>query len=270
MEVAWIRTKSPKWEDDYIRFLTNKNISGPGDTAAGREIIVLDAESGDENEVNDSARVLILLSDERCERKIDLEKEVLFMRQYNSGQGTQIPLGYVTGFEQVVSAGGTPLHPSKREYNWAFIGDISKSDRAHMIECMSSIPKGYKQIKKTDWNDMNSLNISPRMLSKIYQHSVFVPVGRGYTSLDCYRIYEAIETGAIPIVVGPVAEAAKTFAFNGSPPPLLVFESWDEAVRECLKLLESRGRLQSIQYSLIGWWIDINDSLKRKIRNALL
>ena len=44
-----------------------------------------------------------------------------------------------------------------------------------------------------------------------YGGAIFVPIGRGFDTLDCYRIYEACAAGAIPIIVGTPAELTATF-----------------------------------------------------------
>ena len=50
---------------------------------------------------------------------------------------TFFPLGWQDGF-----AKGEVKKPSERKYNWAFVGDLGKSIRAHMYQGMEQIPKG--------------------------------------------------------------------------------------------------------------------------------
>ena len=38
--------------------------------------------------------------------------------------------------------------------------------------------------------------------NNIYSQSIFVFNGRGNVFLDCFRLYEAIIAGAIPVIVG--------------------------------------------------------------------
>ena len=45
-----------------------------------------------------------------------------------------------------------------------------------------------------------------------YRSAYFVPIGRGFVSLDCFRVYEACASGAVPIVVGPLDELIETFS----------------------------------------------------------
>ena len=43
--------------------------------------------------------------------------------------------------------------------------------------------------------------LTAREMRAVYNRSQFVVVGRGWTSLDCFRVYEALIAGAVPIVV---------------------------------------------------------------------
>jgi hypothetical protein len=78
--------------------------------------------------------------------------------------------------------------------------------------------------------------------------------GRGNCSLDCFRIYEAIVAGAIPVIVGGQDEINRTFYYNNCLPPLLYFSSWEEAVLQCNKLLLEPEVLQKRQDDLLSWW----------------
>jgi hypothetical protein len=94
--------------------------------------------------------------------------------------------------------------------------------------------------------------------SQLYNECIFVPCGRGNYSLDCWRIYEAIVSGAIPVVVGSESEILSTFEYKNFP-PFIYAENWYEASQKCVKLLErfisgDIEELQNIQDNLINWW----------------
>ena len=52
----------------------------------------------------------------------------------------------------------------------------------------------------SDWKPfIHDAGLSPIQMREIYLSSRFVVVGRGQSNLDCYRIYEAIICGAVPV-----------------------------------------------------------------------
>jgi hypothetical protein len=94
--------------------------------------------------------------------------------------------------------------------------------------------------------------------SEMYKNSIFVPCPRGYYTLDCWRTYEAIVSGAIPVVVGTESEIRTTFDYHEFP-PIIFAEDWNLAASKCSKLLEKlisgdSSELQKIQNDLIEWW----------------
>lgn len=205
--------------------------------------------------------IIIHLSDEYGQHKEwnILEKyTMLLLRQYNhkdydyGENNIQIPLGYISNF---IPPDTDIKHMSKREINCSFIGS-KKTDRMHMCNIFE------KNMKKTNiefvvnsWN-INNLPISQYDMFTKYNNSIFVIVGRGNSSLDCYRIYEAIAAGAIPVVVGPIEEINVTFNYGGNKPKLIYSDTWENAVLMCNNLLQNDinfVELQNMQDNLLEW-----------------
>jgi len=143
----------------------------------------------------------------------------------------QLPLGYATGF---LSGGGRGRlrAPDERTFNAAFVGQL-KLDRGEMIAAFQKLDGVAGRhvnlvLVETIWN-IKDLAVSPHDTYNMYSDAIFVPIGRGFVSLDCFRIYEAIAAGAIPVVVGPPHELAATFPYNELPLPLITADSWDAA-----------------------------------------
>jgi len=103
------------------------------------------------------------------------------------------------------------------------------------------------------WN-LDKLTYKPEHCFEIYNNSIFVICGRGNISLDCYRIYEAIVAGAIPVVVGKLDEIEITFNYNNNIPPFIWDETWEKVVLKCNDLLNNDEKLQTIQDELLLWW----------------
>ena len=214
----------------------------------------------------------------------------------------QMPLGYVSNvLSQRYSLDIKQKPICDRKYCWSFIGQI-KSDRELMCnsfeESFSDHAMPYFiKAGKNSW-DMNNQLITQPDMHDIYCDSIFIPVGRGNHSLDCFRIYEAIVSGAIPVVVGDSNEINTTFYYNNNPPPFLHFTNWVDAANSCKKLLDDSVSiqtpsnmlsisteftretstygngayvsLQTIQDDLLKWWRGQITGIQHKISDALL
>jgi len=172
----------------------------------------------------------------------------------------QIPLGYMTGMLQGVSSIDRidikDMH--RRSYDWSFIGAL-KQDRPKMIKIFSrSLPKSYV-----------SYNDSAQRTFEIYKDSVFVPNGRGFVVLDCFRLYEASLAGAIPVMVGSESEIAETFQFDGGLPPWIFERDWETAAAKCVELLKTPTILQAMQERNLAWWKGQMLAMRRVIAGAL-
>ena len=194
----------------------------------------------------------------------------------------QIPLGYVVNYINQNIAGETKKI-SERKYNFGFVGQIvKKQERREMLlqflklsgvggrECVINSLEPFQRSSLNLPENMNpwrveKLQIQPRELYLLYEDCIFVPIGRGYISLDCFRIYEAVVAGAIPVIVGSESEINRTVDYNGNKPPFLFFRSWPEAAEKCLEMLNNIENLQKRQRNLFIWWKDIMDKIRQKI-----
>lgn len=215
------------------------------------------------------SRIVIQLSDEFWYEDLQIHNTIadhceLFLRQYHHknysyNKNTKIiPLGYYNGFsskEKIV-----PINEKK--YFWSFVGE-KKSDRIELIECFDKIQNNYCHLRED--ND----KISQEELKEIYLNSIFVPCGRGYSSLYVMRIYEACIHGAIPIVVGSEEEIKETFCFEENP-PWLFFDSWKNAATECEKLLTDIDKLQELQDNILYWWKNRIGSIRDNVYDVII
>jgi hypothetical protein len=214
--------------------------------------------------------VVFHLSDEQgtSPEYISLADEVpVMLRQYRHAKyGSmpenlhQMPLGYMTGMLQGTSSIDRIdiKNIQSRNYDWSFIGTV-KQDRSEMIKKFSrSLSKNY--VSHQD---------SAQRTFEIYKDSVFVPNGRGWVVLDCFRLYEASLAGAIPVVVGSELEIAETFKFDGELPPWIFERDWNTAVARCVELLSTPAILQTMQERNLAWWKDQMMNMRQTIAAAL-
>jgi len=222
--------------------------------------------------------VIIYMSDEigsHSDTSVLQSYTPLFLRQYNHSHYTydlnnyQIPLGYLKYYLNGNASGTIETKQIQdRSINCSFIG-TPKSDRGHMISAFKTQMKNTHIITVyNNWNFEN-MPVPQKVCFDTYSDSVFVICGRGNCSLDCFRIYEAIVAGAIPVIVGTTDEIKQTFNYNNHLPPLLYYTSWDEAVSQCNILLSNSDALQKIQNDLLLWWRNQMTSIHSLILNAI-
>lgn len=225
-------------------------------------------------------KTIISLSDEYGINSdtIFSDKTNLFLYSYHhnnyifSNKDYQIPLGYVTNYledKNFTEIQNTLKKIIDRKYNCSFIGQL-KNDRVEMINTFKENMSKCNIIEVLNSWNLNEQVVKPNELFSIYNNSIFVLIGRGNKSLNCFRVYEAISAGAIPLIVGNTNEIKSTFKFNEDAPDLLYDESWELLVNKCNKLLEKKEELQKIQENNISWWNRKINFINNLIKESLL
>jgi hypothetical protein len=171
----------------------------------------------------------------------------------------QIPLGYMTKMFNDKSLNMNLKPINERKYIWSFIGNI-KQDRLEIIEKFSNKFK----------NNIISNKIEHVNIFDIYNNSIFVPSGRGNNRLDCFRIYEAILSGSIPVIVCDRDEYNENFYYNNDIPEFIVEKTWSDAVNRCEYLLNNNDELINIQQNNYKWLKNKIESIQQKILNIIL
>lgn len=213
---------------------------------------------------------IFLLSDEcgKMQNWINFCKEntSVFFHQYhhkhyNYGkQKNQIPLGYVSGFKN----NNRVKTIDERTINASFVGEI-KNDRHKMITTFNKNMKNVKLIvSRTFWSDLKQNAVKSDQLFDLYNNSIFVPIGRGNIKLDCFRFYEAVVAGAIPVVVGHPQEILETYHFSGRHPYMITSTTWEGACDACNTLLNEKNELQNIQDKNFAWWKNEIDIIRNQ------
>ena len=189
------------------------------------------------------------------------KKTDLFFYQYNhklyeySDNCFQIPLGYGKSFLNGENFSNMSFTKIKyRNYDCAFAGQM-KSNRKEMVELFKeNFKKNHIYVAHNNWiNDKQNIDI--KEMYKLYSDSVYILIGRGNASLDCYRIYEAIASGGIPVIMGDDEEIDITFKFNGLGPfKFIKCGNWTEGVNKCKEYLGKKNELQEIQDFNINWF----------------
>jgi len=223
--------------------------------------------------------VLFLLKDEHGNRnhwnKLANYTKLMFKEHYfqwynNPSNSFQLPIGYATGYlNQQNSSDIIPKKIKEKTINCSFIGKF-KQDREEMCNIFQeNMTKTFLKNVHNDW-DVTKQYYLPSDVFNIYNDSIFVLSGRGYHSLDCFRIYEAIIAGAIPVLIGDQIEINNTFNYNNNVIPFIYCKTWDEAVKICNDLLQNYDKLQELQDNLLLWWEKQLLSIKEKIYSVII
>lgn len=129
-----------------------------------------------------------------------------------------LPLGYKSGFcEQLINRS-----IQEREYTWFFAGFLRGVSRHTMMEYAQDIPGGKSHITYK-WNDENGL--STKDYAALLNNTKFALCPMGEYSVDSFRVYEALEAGAIPIVEAKGLRGALATLYNSYN--LRTYGVWD-------------------------------------------
>jgi hypothetical protein len=201
----------------------------------------------------------------------------LVLRQYSKktsgnilgGNIKTMPLGYMAGTMALPPSLERDVlrKASTRRLAWSFVGS-SKGSRAAMIETMSRMVQPFVASAKGGF--------PPLAMHRVYGDSKFVLSPKGFARLDCFRLYEASRVGAIPVVVGHVAEMRNAFNSyvgerKGAMPPWVFAHSWPEAAGKMQSLMRDRtGALDKRQRAVLRWWDRVNFNMRLAIFDALV
>jgi hypothetical protein len=154
-----------------------------------------------------------------------------------------VPLGYSNGH----SRPSTMIPASSRHYVWSFAGETERASRPEMVSALSEIVpslchstgEGARSLSPSDYRDL--------MLD-----TIFAPSPMGRINLECFRLYEALELGCIPIVEKrPTLDYFRHLLGSN---PLLTVRNWSEARRKVEELLGDPMRLDALQEEIMFWW----------------
>jgi hypothetical protein len=161
-----------------------------------------------------------------------------------------IPLGYTNG--RSARALGQVADFKDRPHTWSFIGSLDRPGRPEALELLHAV-KPYKETCKQSWNSPESVK-APEY-NDLLRNSKFVPCMRGSTALESYRLYEALEHGAIPIYVPTESsKCSDEYSEIYGKHPFLGFPSWSEAASYLPKLCEQTEIMEKHRQQLMSWW----------------
>jgi hypothetical protein len=170
----------------------------------------------------------------------------------------QLPLGYTNGRSHYGYA-ETPTF-ADRKYLWTFTGSL---DRPGRVESLFALEKtgNYRIFAKESW-DKPYVQDGPQYIEQL-RNTKFVPCFAGSSALESYRLYEALEHGAIPFYVATQTDEYKEMY---GIVPFLGFPSWDVAAKTLPLLAEKHEVIEKHRKSCLQWWAEKKQSLKDQLK----
>ena len=139
----------------------------------------------------------------------------------------------------------------QRSLTWSFLGTKWMNREQH-LESWKSISGQHKSVFFDSWADANQLDANT--YSKICSDSIFIPCPGGQ-NLETFRFYEALEHGAIPILVRQDCDDGY-FKFITDHIPLLSTTSWAHAADFVKTLLVNRHALIQYRTTVLNKWAE--------------
>lgn len=267
MEEDWIRWLLNGCVTDETRDLEMANIVGDAIHVVSGNITPLKTLAPYFSECRASGRPLILfqVSDEWLAGPYGNYKffDAVF-RNYQSalaeGEGIHtIPLGYPNGMQ---GPQGQVRPATQRALTWFFAGQI-KSSRAEMLRHLSSI----KNHRIVDTASGQGGALGQTEYKQALEDTVFQPCPMGNVMVETWRLYEALEWGAIPIVERRRHSDYYRRLLGENPIPAVC--QWGEAAELMNDLLNDPSNLGCLQTEILVWWKDKKEKVRRNVREAL-
>ena len=106
-----------------------------------------------------------------------------------------------------------------KKYNWAFLGTVHGSSRFDLLYHHQKVKNGFSRATKK-FGSKDSL--SSVKYYEILKDTKFLPIPHGYYHPETYRLYEALESGCIPVIENPQNFFDKFYPDN----PILKIKLW--------------------------------------------
>jgi len=207
---------------------------------------------------------LLHLSDERCVFNPSYYKNAKHVwrsyghSKYNLPNVSIVPLGFQSGFMNE----DRELH-YERNLNISFAGSI-KQDRQYMVDQIKEVE--YTFVKSlSQFNDPRGLPINGMI--ELYKNTLLVPCPMGWSHVDSFRIMEALEWGAIPVIKNCDREY-----FDSIYPenPFLKVDDWAEMKLFLENDLTNRRTCIKNTFNYYTWFINkLKISVKTKYESIL-
>jgi hypothetical protein len=213
--------------------------------------------------------VLLHLSDEFANDDISIYSECVFSKVIRNywrpglpSTSIQLPLGYTNGRSNY--AYQSPPTFTDRPHLWSFAGSMNRPGRQEAITQLQKTGD-FQCFGKETWESPYPQD-GPAYIDCL-RKTKFVPCFAGSSALESYRLYEALEHGAIPIYV-----PTKYDEYNEmyGQTPLLGFPSWEKAAQTLPLLAQKPEIMEKHRMACQKWWEEKKKALRETLSDGSL
>jgi len=169
---------------------------------------------------------------------------------------TCIPIGYKNGVLKNLK------NIDDKKYNWAFLGTVHGSSRFDLLYHHQKVKNGFSRATKK-FGSKDSL--SSVEYYEILKDTKFLPIPHGYYHPETYRLYEALESGCIPVIENPQNFFDKFYP--GSP--ILKIKLWKESSDIIISYLEDKKKINDLSTRINNWWKEYKKNLQNNFKETL-
>jgi hypothetical protein len=153
----------------------------------------------------------------------------------------------------------SPRLATERSISWSFVGS-PVTTRLEMARGMAAVKNGRCVFYHPDRGAKPPLD--RHKYNGLLNDSVFCPAPMGNVMLESWRLYEALEAGAIPLVERRTFFDYYKNLFGDHPIPS--FTSWADAGRFAKRYIENQVELVNLQIRVLDWWLQEKEKLRRR------
>ena len=184
----------------------------------------------------------------------------------NKDKITYFPCSYKNGFTEHIK------NDIEKIYTWSFAGAVHSTERSHPLMLFKLNFESYK-IHTTPANTFNAQEgLSTEEYVKLIQESKYVLCPPGKITMECSRLYEALEAGAVPVVLKnckalTFLPSYHHFVFPmslGTELPFIIADDWNHAI-EILKNIEENEEYDKILKECKEYWSRCKEYWKNKL-----
>jgi len=271
--IVWQRPKNATWETDWIHWLfsdiTDNIVDNLDHSLYLDNSVLIDClvwAPYHNNYAREMRRRglrfgLVHLTDEGSDNDISSYTDCdfvirMFMRKCIQDYVLTIPIGYTSGTAMT----GPDRSTYERKFDWSCIIERFDHSRAELRQIFSDLPNGmFYQ------HDHHNPRLSTDKMSDIYRNSNFVPCPNGRVTPESFRVFEALENGAIPIVL----KTDYWYENYGIDFPAIQVKDWHEAKEKIKTMLKNPEVVEKYRQHCIDWWTESKRKTKSQVEQLV-
>lgn len=164
-------------------------------------------------------------------------------------------LGYKSGFARV---GDTTTSP--RYYHWSFAGNIHTPERLGCLTPMMSLVPYKVHTTNAGFNAAAGLSVQEYRALMDDSKFVICPIGQG--NIDSFRVYEALEAGAIPVVLASTSVQPYQPSYwhavfpwmRAQTIPMVIHRNWEDAEKAMRDILQNKTTYEDLRQEVATFW----------------